>query len=53
MSADLELADDLADEIVRLLRQPNPIDLPEDVRVIMAVQLAFEKHRHRFSESSP
>lgn len=48
----LELADQFADEIVRLLRQPNPIDLPEDVRVQMAVYLAFEKYRDALARAS-
>lgn len=43
MSAENEWADEIADEIIRLLQQPNSLDLPEDVRVIMAVEMALEK----------
>ena len=42
-----DIADTIADEIIRLLKQPNSIQLPEDVRISMAVCMAVDKYRHR------
>lgn len=47
MSADDNVADAIADEIIRLLKQPNSIQLPEDVRISMAVCMAVDKYRQR------
>lgn len=40
-----KLEDAIAAEIVRLLNQPNSIDLPEPTRVELAVVMACEKYR--------
>lgn len=47
MSALDDAADLIADEIIRLLSQPNSIQLPEDVRISMAVCMAVDKYRQR------
>ena len=47
MSADDNVADAIADEIIRLLKQPNSIQLPEDVRISMAICMAVDKYRQR------
>lgn len=52
MSALDDAADLIADEIIRLLSQPNSIGLPEDVRIQLAVMMACDKYRHRFAELS-
>jgi len=45
-----DIADAIADEIIRLLKQPNSIQLPEEVRISMAVCMAVDKYRHQFAE---
>lgn len=42
-----DIADAIADEFIRLLKQPNSIQLPDDVRISMAVCMAVDKYRHR------
>lgn len=44
-AAELKLADAIAAEVIRLLNQPNSIELPPDVRVSMAIVMACEKYR--------
>jgi hypothetical protein len=44
-AAESKLADAIAAEVIRLLNQPNSIELPENVRVSMAVVMACEKYR--------
>jgi hypothetical protein len=44
-AAESKLADAIAAEVIRLLNQPNSIQLPENVRVSMAVVMACEKYR--------
>jgi hypothetical protein len=39
------LADKVAAEVIRLLKQPNSIGLPEQTRLEMAVVMACEKYR--------
>ena len=43
MSAVDRLADAVAQEALRLLAQPNSIGLPEDVRLDMAIVMAYER----------
>jgi len=49
MNAENEWADEIADAIISLLQQPNSLDLPEDVRIIMAVEMALEKFGKAYS----
>lgn len=51
MSALDDAADLIADEIIRLLSQPNSIGLPEDVRIQLAVVMACDKYRHKFADT--
>ena len=37
------LADAIAQEAIRLLSQPNSLGLPEDVRLDMAITMAYER----------
>lgn len=50
MSAFDDIADAIADEIIRLLKQPNSVKLPEEVRIAMAVCMAVDRCRHQFAE---
>lgn len=44
------LADAIAAEATRLLSQPNSLQMPDDVRIDMAVLLACDKYGQEFSE---
>jgi len=43
MSAVDRLADAVAQEALRLLAQPNSMGMPEDVRLDMAITMAYER----------
>jgi hypothetical protein len=46
------LADLIAAEAIRLLSQPNSLQMPEDVRIDMAICMACDKYRQEFSENA-
>ena len=48
--AEQRLADLIAAEAIRLLSQPNSLQLPEDVRIDMAICMACDKYRQEFNE---
>jgi hypothetical protein len=48
--AEQRLADLIAAEAIRLLSQPNSLQMPEDVRIDMAICMACDKYRQEFSE---
>jgi hypothetical protein len=50
--AEQRLADLIAAEAIRLLSQPNSLQMPEDVRIEMAVCMACDKYRQEFSENA-
>ena len=50
--AEQRLADLIAAEAIRLLSQPNSLQMPEDVRMEMAVCMACDKYRQEFSENA-
>ena len=50
--AEQRLADLIAAEAIRLLSQPNSLQMPEDVRLEMAVCMACDKYRQEFSENA-
>ena len=46
------LADLIAAEAIRLLSQPNSLQMPEEVRIDMAICMACDKYRQEFSENA-